>query len=1093
MPRAFLLFTATLGVYGAVDWQRIHSLESSGAIEEARSILRQGAAASADDALAYAEFLDRRRDAGALAAYESALGRMPASARKSAAQKRAELLRRMAAPSSAGAETVPANMMINIPGPLRSFNRMAALSPDLPGEDLLQALARNVVTNGYQAAASNEALEQTEYLKLVIRYLSQARELEKLASNGQIRIEQCESSQTGELLKVLGYRMRGGCGAELVLETLNAARAFLTIDSGFPLAQLEQALRTSRPFEYDFRPSQVPVLYGPDFWLAAKEKGSPEASFVDFFVSDPALCRLYLGLSKLDTETAGTLKQAVPVQRLKAFAHVLDFFGGMFQIRDGKAVIPGGAKAAPGWAKLAGAPPDQGAAFFEKLLAKDDGWLASYFDATSRLHGPVVDYLTDPARMERFYTAIRGRVTSPGPARPVFRANTDMMLLTTRLRLDANGQPHLPGSVEVWKNLFINHPHGKYDGKLTKSAAGWKEADDVLEALFALTRKAVENEPLKMFMALSDINRKRAKPLEPATADRLIRDWRLFNSQYTLFADVPAISDRTILAFLDAAAATNAVRDMGMRADQAGMMQATVGIWQILARQGLIPARQADASLNEIVQLFSKAVNPRTLFDEGRSAVKVIFQAAGVKTADPQEAMLDLLAGQPASSDPDAHSAIFQDMVRVFESQRLVSLKTLFDLADNLEAASKGGKLDQQLVAKLSARIQEIQPPRISLSGAEKNAMAFGYWTDKHIESERRVNIRAASERAAGNAEKLSEIRGQLTSFLRDTLVGFNYIHYTPPGAQVLITNPLFVRSHDFVGMQGNNQTWRATEVFGTGWPSSAGGRLVGSLSNLPYALAEAEQNFLIPTREQALIWGDLVPQMVLSAKVPRWWAVKPSQMHWMALHIRLAESALAEAASDPAKRPAVIEALERQAPPNRSRRVEELLKKGDARGAIDNVTPSEAFNVGARLLENKVEVAGPEAAEIRRLSAESPALHNYQAISSAFGTPKPTLAFTYAPELLNLRTFPTLMGYSSRILAESWESSTLYYAALADELGIRPAQLNVQVPLWTQKTVEAIFATHLEDWPALLRSLRHVGDSVRAAARKEAAAQKAE
>lgn len=1093
MLRAVLILTVALAANGAVDWQRIHALEASGAVEEAKSILRSAAGSGGDDALAYAEFLDRRRDPGAAAAYEAAVARLSDSTRKGAAQKRLDLLRRMAAKSTATAEPVAANMTVNIPGPLRSFNRMAALSPDLPGEDLLQALARNVVTNGYQAAASNEALEQTEYLKLVVRYLSQARELEKLASNGQIRIEQCESTQTGELLKVLGYRMRGGCGAELVLETLNAARAFLTIDSGFPLAQLEQSLRTNRPFEYDYRPSQIPVLYGPEFWLAAKDKGAPEVSFVDFFVSDPALCRLYLGLSKLDHETAGALKQSIPVQRLKAFAHVLDFFGGMFQIREGKAVIPGGARAAAGWSKLSGGSPDQGAAFFEKLIAKDDGWLAAYFDATARLHGPVVTYLTDPARMERYYTAIRGRITSPGPARPVFRANTDMMLLTTRLRLEPNGQPHIPGTVEVWKNLFINHPHGKYDGKLTKSAAGWKEPDDVLEALFALTRKAVENEPLKMFMALSDINRKRQKPLEPATADRLVRDWRLFGSQYTLFADVPSISDRTIVAFLDAATATNSVRDVGLRADQAGLLQATAGLWQILARQGLIAPKDTDSSLFEIVQLFNKTANPRTLFDEGRAAVKAIFKAAGSAATDPQETMLDLIAGQPASSDQESHDALFQDMVRVFESQRLVSLKTLFDLADNLEAASKGGKLDQQLVSKLSARIQEIQPPRIALSGAEKNAMAFGYWTEKHIESERKVNIRAASERAAGNAEKLSEIRGQLTSFLRDTLVGFNYIYYTPPGAQVLITNPLFVRSHDFVGMQGSNQTWRPTEVFGTGWPSSAGGRLVGSLSNLPYALAEAEQNFLIPTREQALIWGDLVPQMVLSAKVPRWWSVKPSQMHWLALHIRMAESALAQAAADPARRQPVVEALERQAAPNRSRRVEDLLKKGDARGAIDNVTPSEAFNVAARLIETKVDVAGPEAAEIRRLAAQSPALHNYAAISSAFGTPKPTLAFTYAPELLNLRTFPTLMGYSSRILAESWESSTLFYAALADELGIKPAQLNVQVPRWTQQTVEAIFATHLEDWPALLRSLRLVGDNIRAAARKEAGPQKAE
>ena len=148
-------------------------------------------------------------------------------------------------------------------------------------------------------------------------------------------------------------------------------------------------------------------------------------------------------------------------------------------------------------------------------------------------------------------------------------------------------------------------------------------------------------------------------------------------------------------------------------------------------------------------------------------------------------------------------------------------------------------------------------------------------------------------------------MRGLLAPFLRDTLVAYNYVHYAPPGAQVLYTNPLFVRSHDFLGVQGANHTWSATEVFGTGWPSNAGGRLVGSLAGLPYALAEAEQNFLIPDADQALIWGDLVPQMILSAMIPRWWNVTPAQMHWVGLHMRYAESLLAEAALDPALRAA--------------------------------------------------------------------------------------------------------------------------------------------------------------------------------------------
>jgi hypothetical protein len=122
----------------------------------------------------------------------------------------------------------------------------------------------------------------------------------------------------------------------------------------------------------------------------------------------------------------------------------------------------------------------------------------------------------------------------------------------------------------------------------------------------------------------------------------------------------------------------------------------------------------------------------------------------------------------------------------------------------------------------------------------------------------------------------------------------------------------------------------------------------------------------------------------------------------------------------------------------------------------------------------------GPLEQEIRRLAAAEPSRANAGRVSVAFGSPHPTLANSYRPELLNLPTFPTLMGYSSRIMAESWESNNLFWATLADELHLAPSQLNLLVPQWTEKVLEQIFASHLEDWPALLRSLRVVGDDYR-------------
>ncbi|MFN7993205.1 MAG: hypothetical protein U0Q18_06375 [Bryobacteraceae bacterium] len=1111
----FLVYSLVSALQGGENLDRARQVEKSGDAMGARALLAHAVQAAPDNVAAlsdYAEFLDSHGDPAWKEVYPKLLSVLEKSGNK---QRTTGVARRIAdlyllegdraaaqryldaagltlpGTQATSPETKEARQTIQIPGPLRSFSRMTAVSTETQSEDLLAALARNVVTNGFQASHSNEALEQTEYLKLVHRYLSQARELDGLAGPDKvIKLDNCDSPQAGELLKTLGFRMRGGCGSELVLETVNATRAFLTTDSGFPIPELEQALRTNRPFSYDYRPTTIPVMFGADYWLSAKEKENGE--FIDIFLSDPALCRFYLGMSKLDRETAEDFRKNIPMPRLRAYSHVLDFFGGMFEVRHGKAIVPGTQKAAPVWAELAGASPDQGAAFFEKLLARDDGWMASYFDALARINGPVRDYLTEPARLKRFYTAIRGRVTSPGPARPVFRSNADMMLLTNRLWIEPDGRPHIPGNLEVWKELFVNHPQGKYDGKLTRSAAGWKEPDDVLEALFGLSRKAVENEPLKIFMALSDLDRNRAKPLAPETVDRLAREYHQFGQQYPIFNDAATLTDKSMVQYLDTADEINRLKDLGLKADTAGTLQGAVGLWQIFSRQGSLPAAKADETFASMLAPFAEVRSERMLFDAGSNAVKLLMAATGASKEDhPQNWMVDLLAGAANPSDVESHTQVVQDMVRILEAQRIISLDDILDFGSQLDAAAKGEKVNSALVNRLASRISEIPFPRASLSAVEKNALSFGFWTEKHIDSERKLNLKAAMEKATG--EKIRDLRSLMAPFLRDTLVAYNYVHYAPPGAQVLYTNPVFVRSHDFLGVQGTNHMWRSTEVFGSGWPSNGGGRLVGSLAGLPYALAEAEQNFLVPDQTQALIWGDLVPQMMLSAVIPRWWNVTHSQMHWVALHLRYAESLLAESALNRELRQQVLDALSLQAAPVRVRQVQTLLEQGEVKAAAAKVTPSELFVLASRMRSEKArteagvnEAGSSLLAEMHRLAAESPQEVNYQAVSAAFGTPKPTLANSYRPELLNLRTFPTLMGYSSRILAESWESNTLYWAELADETYTQPSQLNVRIPEWTQKLVEHIFASHLEDWPAVLRSLRTVGDDVRAKAKPQ-------
>jgi len=1079
--------------------------ESAGDLAGARTLLEQAAGTPGNSSAAeeLAEFLDRHDDSGRRDAYLKWAATEPDPGKKRLALrqavlldfmggKQAELAADLAQYRAAGGNDLkePANdskfsaySNVVIPGPLASFARMAALAPDLAPEDLLPALARNVVTNGYEASG-NEILQQTEYLRLLIRYLGQARELQAMAGKDRkITIPTCDSEQTGDLLKVLGYRMRGSCGGDIVLETVNATRAFLTVDSAFPLTELEQDLRANHRFELAYAPTTVPVLYNAEYWTAALGR-SGQPDFIDAFLSDPSLCRLYLGLSHLDSATAEALRKQTSAQKLKIYAHVLDFFGSMFEIRNGAAVVPGSAKV---WGSLVGASPNNPGEFFLKLIQTDDGWLASYFDALARIHGPTAAYLLQPERMKRCYDALRGKITSPGPARPVFRSSTELMLLTTSLRIDANGRPHIPGDLDVWRNLFIHHPHGKYDGRLTRSAATWRNDDDLVEALFALSRKTVENEPLKIFLALNDIDRERAKPISAQLASRLIAGYKIYNAQYVLFADTPTLSESSIGRYLDICADLSSVRDTLLKADSIGTLQSLVQLWTILCRQNSIGAGQQDAIFTKLIAPFSHIRQEAEVFDGGRAGVDLLLKAASApEDASPQEQMVELLVGKLRSSEPPGPPCPAETFLRVFDAQRLIPLDSLFVVADR---AGKGD-IDPKTIKSINeqiGRLEETESLRNSLSADERNSFAVGYWSERHVEQERKVNF----DNLLKNSDR-KDARGTLAPFLRDSLVGLLYSYYAPVGAQLLLTNPVFVRSHDFIGPQGAPAEWRSTEVAGSGWPESAGGRLTGSLVALPYAIAEAEQNFLTPRREQALIWADLVPQLIVDVTVNRWRNVTPEQLRWVALHIERGDTLLAAAALDRSIEPLVLESFRRYATPAKVEWLQRQLRADNFSKGVAEVPPSVLYAMATdpALKDVASDIAS---VEIGAMAARNEADLTPEAIARAFGTPKPTLTHSYRPGLLYLRTFPALMGYSSRILAESWESNNLYYAALAEEAGVPASQLDAYVPEWNRSTIENIFATHLEDWPALLRSLHITADSVRQHGSSQSAPETAE
>src|SRR5579885_3242010 len=97
---------------------------------------------------------------------------------------------------------------ITIPGPLRSFERMAGISQKVSPEQVMPLLARNIYVQGY--IGWKDTGTPTEFLILLGRYVNQAKELAALAGeSGVVRISDCDQAE--QLLRIIGYRLRGEC------------------------------------------------------------------------------------------------------------------------------------------------------------------------------------------------------------------------------------------------------------------------------------------------------------------------------------------------------------------------------------------------------------------------------------------------------------------------------------------------------------------------------------------------------------------------------------------------------------------------------------------------------------------------------------------------------------------------------------------------------------------------------------------------------------------------------------------------------------------------------------------------------------------
>jgi hypothetical protein len=958
---------------------------------------------------------------------------------------------------------------------------MAGISQKITADDVMPLLARNVYMEGYSRG------RPTEFLLLIDRYVQQARELQILAGSSEtIHVTKCEDA--GTLIQILGYRIAGHCQQkDMTLATSNPDRAFLTIDSGFPLMNLEEALQKGVPFNYPYPSTRVPVLLHESEWMGVSKKRT-SSNLVDLMLREPEVARLYWAMARNDSETNRELQRSPGLARLAAFAPVMDFYGSQISIRSGRVLVPGGTAAEPIWRELVGASPASPGDFVLKLVSKDNGWLAAYFDAMSRVSQVQQEHLTDPARLKHIYEAFRSPDAEPTATASVFRKAPGLLVLFTRVDWDADGQPHMPGGLAAWKEILNDKSDSKLVRTWGKKSRGWSSADQMLEALASISRLESDTGPLQTYMTLCaiDSGRPANRKISAETAHLLAKRFQRFGSWYMLFSEFPELTDESITRFMSVADAIGDISNQTLRGNAVGAFQANVGLWQIMARQGQIPSAELNNTWLGMVAPFSKIASPAELFDGTRTSLaNMMVAATGGKTVS-QDQLVEMLAGPPQQGGDGqrTHQEIANRIRSVLDDQRLVSLDTLFALGDGLKSMGEGTPASGNMLS-LAGELREFEMPRPIFTNNEKITWAPGVYSTHHAELQIKTDLTKIIK-TSGTKAQLEIARGQLTPFLRDTLVGLNYAYYEPPGAQVLHNNSLFVRSHDFSGISvvATERYWQAPELMGVGTPAGGGAYLMGSLADLPYALAATEQDFIAPENVQALVWKELVPDLMVSAIVPRWWNITPAELHAVTLYQRSGEELLTAASTNAEVRGRVVKILSDRMAPQRLEVLDAALANGeDSITLLTQMMPADTFYLAAeyrRRHPGQSSSYGASSQQLDALCTQSPAETTPARLSRDFGVPHPVMTRSYAPNLLYVKPFPSFGGESSRLFGESWESTNLYWARLADEKGYSPATLNYLVPELTRRMSAKIFATDLEDWPALNRAMKEAGEDLR-------------
>jgi Ca-activated chloride channel family protein len=485
---------------------------------------------------------------------------------------------------------VPAD--VPVPGGVKALAAISRIDTDAPNGGLLGEYCRALI----HYLTTDAGISSSEYAAGLREYFAAVRELEKIAEprGGKTVVSLSlgeNAKRTARVLELFGWkvmRTRGRQELEPGEDKLDGARQRIPAALGIDAVSMQQALERGETFRFELESGRARL--NGDWWREYVERSRRlPGGFFEALAGNVRLAKAYLALGAAQPETAAALLKGMGLPGLvERNANELALYGGSFQVRNGAAVVPGGDAAEPLWAGLAGASPLDAPAFFRKLLDKDRGLLAAFYDAIAQ----------SDAAHQRFFTSSRETLKR----------------------------------YYEWYRDSDEFPNGALHPARTWRARMFRE--------LPLDRQWPASDALEAPVAIVELERERKAPLDARSA-RLIEEhfdaWRPLVSYFAALPALGAAEFESLAAF-----------EQALQGYEARKRSAALGYWYSLVELITLAGRAGSLDARASAGAFRRACEAGRRPDLSAAAVEVL-KSIGAGSVEGVENLLRLSGGKRAA------------------------------------------------------------------------------------------------------------------------------------------------------------------------------------------------------------------------------------------------------------------------------------------------------------------------------------------------------------------------------------------------------------------------------------------------------------